>query len=116
MPDSPNKLRAPDGTFTRNAVCEHCGYHLSGTPIIDGSARCPECGQLTAFELHSSDNNEPRQRRGLGFTVAVSLFLVAVGIPIAFMLPRWALLIIVLGLAVAALAVAPRIVRRAIDL
>lgn len=97
---------------TRNAVCEHCGYHLSGTPIIEASARCPECGKLTHFQLRGSDNAHHPRDRGLGFAVMVGLFLIAVGIPLAFLVPNWALGIIALAIAVAALAVAPRLVRR----
>ncbi len=97
---------------TRNAVCEHCGYHLSGAPIIDGSARCPECGKLTHFKLRASDNRAPARDHGLGFAVMIGLFLLAVGVPLAFLVPTWALGVIVLALAVAAIAVAPRMVRR----
>ncbi|KAA0215001.1 MAG: hypothetical protein DYG94_03895 [Leptolyngbya sp. PLA3] len=98
--------------ITRNAECEHCGYHLSGTPIVDRSARCPECGKLTHFQLRGSDNKTPPRDRGLGFAVMVGLFLIAVGVPIAFLVPTWALGIIALAIGVAALAVAPRLVRR----
>lgn len=98
--------------LTRNAVCEHCGYHLSGTPIVDGSARCPECGKLTHFRLRASDKTDQPRDRGLGFAVMFGLFLVAVGVPLAFLVPTWALGIIALAIAVATLAVAPRLVRR----
>lgn len=97
---------------TRNAMCEHCGYHLSGTPIIDDSARCPECGKLTHFRLRASDKSVRPRDRGLGFAVMVGLFVLAVGVPLTFIVPRWALGVIVLAMAVAALAVAPRLVRR----
>ncbi|MCL4221094.1 MAG: hypothetical protein KJZ65_06965 [Phycisphaerales bacterium] len=113
MPDSSS---TGPNLFTRNAVCEHCGYHLSGMPIIDESTRCPECGKLTHFRLQASDKPVQPRDRGMGFAVTVGIFLLAVGLPVSFLVPTWALGVIVLALAVAALAVAPRMVRRWIGL
>ncbi|RMH12624.1 MAG: hypothetical protein D6695_06200 [Planctomycetota bacterium] len=106
----------PPSQVTRNAVCEHCGYHLTGTAIVDGFTQCPECGKLSALTITSPDNHARERSRGFGFMLAATLFILAVGIPIAFMIPGWATLILVFALGVAVLATAPRLIRRALDM
>lgn len=113
MTQLPQEFKAPDGVVTRNAVCEHCGYHLSGSIIADGETRCPECGQFTHFQLIPSDKPRLSDReRGLGFALTVGLFGLAVLIPLAFVLSGWALAVVVMVACVAVVALAPRIVRR----
>ncbi len=97
---------------SRHSLCEHCGYYLEGTPIVDGAMRCPECGELSSLSL---ERPVKRGDRGLGCLLIAALVLTAIGVPLAFMVPAEWRLIGGLAAAVIVLAIAPRALRRVFD-
>lgn len=101
-----------DTVRARHAVCEHCGYHLAGIAVVDQAIQCPECGKLSRLEVVT-----PRRRgdRGLGCLVMVGLLVLAVGVPVAFMMRSEWRLIAALAVAMVVLAALPRVLRRVFD-
>lgn len=49
-----------DGVCPKNAVCTHCGYHIGGVAITDGSITCPECGESVPFAFAPVDRHPRR--------------------------------------------------------
>lgn len=101
-----------DTVRARHAVCVHCGYHLAGIAVVDQAILCPECGELSRLEAVA-----PRRRgdRGLGCLLMVGLLVLAVGVPVAFMMRSEWRLIAGLAAAVILLAALPRVLRRVFD-
>jgi hypothetical protein len=96
----------------RHGLCEHCGYHFEGTPVIEGELRCPECGRLSDLSLEPPEH---RGDRGLGCLLIAAFAIVIPLVVIGLMAPTEWRLVGGLAGAVVLLAVLPRTLRRVFD-